>query len=106
MADRTTEPRGTPSTLAGVPPRSPRARDLAPTDQLKSEIDQEHEPSALDPDDDLRSPHTRPRTHGAVQREAPEQTPEAFDGEADEIGIEIDNAIERPQCGDAGRRSD
>jgi len=105
MPDRRTEPRGTPSTLAGVPPRGPRAKDLAPTDQLKSEMDQEHEASALDPEDDLRSPHTRPRTRGPVQREPPEQTSEAHDGEADEIGIEIDNAIERPQTDDAGRRS-
>jgi hypothetical protein len=102
MPDNAEEPRGTPSIQAGVPPR---ARNLAPTDQLKSEIDQEHEASALDAEDDLRSPHTRPRTQGAVQPEPPERTPEALDGEADEIGIEIDNAIERPQTGDAGRRS-
>lgn len=34
---------------------------------------------------------------GVVQPEAPEDTPEARDGLADEIGIEIDNAIERPR---------
>jgi len=96
MADRPEEPRGMPSILAGVPPR---ARNVAPTDQLKSEMDQEHEASALDEKDDLRSPQTRPRVQGAVRPEAPEHTREALDGEADEIGIEIDNALERPQDG-------
>lgn len=65
-------------------------------------------PHRSDPDqelDTLRSPHERPRVRGQAVPEAPERTPEAHDGEADEIGIEIDNAIERPQEGDAGRRS-
>lgn len=43
---------------------------------------------------------------GVVQPDGAEDTPEALEGEADEIGIEIDNAIERPRTGDAGRRSD
>lgn len=42
---------------------------------------------------------------GIVHPEGAENTPEAQEGLADEIGIEIDNAIERPRDGDAGRRS-
>ncbi|MBC7767512.1 MAG: hypothetical protein H7124_01860 [Phycisphaerales bacterium] len=45
----------------------------------------------------LRTPDKRPLVHGEVRPEAAERTPEAQDGLADEIGIEIDNAIERPQ---------
>ncbi len=48
----------------------------------------------------LARPHPKRITHGAVRPEAPEDTPEAREGLADEIGIEIDNARERPQPGD------
>jgi len=45
----------------------------------------------------LRTPQTRPLVFGKVAPELPEQTPEAQQGLADELGIEIDNAIERPK---------
>lgn len=43
----------------------------------------------------LARPHPERITHGAVRPEAPEDTPEAREGLADEIGIEIDNARAR-----------
>ena len=41
----------------------------------------------------LARPHPKRITHGAVRPEAPEDTPEAREGLADEIGIEIDNGM-------------
>lgn len=37
------------------------------------------------------------RKFGVAEREPAEDTPEALEGEADEIGIEIDHASQRPQ---------
>lgn len=48
----------------------------------------------------LARPHPERVTRGAVQPEAPENTPEAREGSADEVGIEIDSARERPQQSD------
>ena len=83
----TNEPLGTPSILAGVPPR-PRKR--AHTEQLESEIEQQHEESALDRD-------------GEVNPERPVNSART-ENAADQEGIEIDNAIERPQEGQPGQR--
>ncbi len=65
--------------------------------------------AGLPPDnrDDLSVDGAKPEhfARGVVRPETPESTPEAREGLADEIGMEIDNAIERPRDGDAGRRS-
>lgn len=76
------EPRGTPSTRAGVTPLRPR-RDATRTEQLESEIEQKHELSALDRD-------------GVVRPERPKESRRS-DGTADQTGIETDHAKERPQ---------
>ncbi len=47
--------------------------------------------------DNIRTPDQRPKTFGKVQPEQREQTQEAEQGLADETGIEVDNAIERPK---------
>lgn len=57
------------------------------------------------PEAPLPRPRPELKTYGVVRPEAAENTPEAHEGLADETGIEIDNAIERPKDGDAGRRS-
>ena len=77
---RRDKPRGTPSILAGAPPR-PR-RDGSMTEQLESEIDQQHEDSALDRDGEVRPerPVNSRRTEDTV----------------DQAGIEIDHESERP----------
>lgn len=60
MSDRP-ETRGTPSTLAGVPPKRPaHTRDVAVTDQLESEINQQHEASALDDEEPAERPEAQP----------------------------------------------
>jgi hypothetical protein len=76
------EPRGTPSTRAGVEPLRPQ-RDATRTEQLESEIEQEHEESALDRD-------------GEVRPERPVNSRRS-DGTADQAGIETDHEKERPQ---------
>lgn len=85
--NRKQKPRGTPSILAGAPPL-PR-RDGSVTEQLESEMDRQHEDSALDRDGEVRP--ERPVKSGHT-----EDTP-------DQTGIEIDNAIERPQQGQPGQ---
>lgn len=77
---RRDKPRGTPSILAGAPPL-PR-RDGSVTEQLESEIDQQHEDSALDRDGEVRP--ERPVNSGRSE------------GTADQAGIEIDHESERP----------
>lgn len=88
MTIRRDEPSGAPGLRIGASMKRGRLRGGdARTDQLQSEIDQEHEPSTLDRD-------------GEVEREPAENTREARDGEADETGIEIDHAAERPRTPD------
>ncbi len=77
---RRDKPRGTPSILAGAPPL-PR-RDGSVTEQLESEIDQQHEDSALDRDGEVRP--ERPVNSGRSE------------GTADQAGIEIDHEADRP----------
>lgn len=84
---RRDKPRGTPSILAGAPPRA--RRDGSVTEQLESEMAQQHEDSTLDRDGEVRP--ERP-----VKSSRTEDTP-------DQTGIEIDNAIERPQEGQPGQ---
>jgi hypothetical protein len=80
--DRKDEPRGTPGILAGAPPRPRPRRDGAITEQLDSEIEQQHEESALDRDGEVRP--ERPVESGRTEHTA------------DQTGIEIDHADEPP----------
>lgn len=78
------EPRPISSPLTGGGPRPPQgAEDGAVTEQLKSEMDQQHEESALDRDGEVKP--ERPVNSGRSERRA------------DRAGIEIDHAKERPQ---------
>lgn len=93
MNERPEQPSGTPGLRNGANTKRGRLRGGdARTDQIQSEIDQELEPSALDRDEDERR-----GAEGRVQPEPPENTRAAREGEADEIGIEIDHAAERPR---------
>lgn len=96
------EPRGTPSIRAGAPSAPPR--DLGVTDQQQSEIDQVHEPSALDRENPADGPMQERRKLGVAQPDWPDAN-DKYSDTPDQQGIEIDNAIERPQEGGEGRRS-
>ena len=76
-------PRHAPNPLTGGGPLGPRKpEEDAVTDQLQSEIDQQHEESALD-------------RHGEVRPERPVNSGRS-EGTADQAGIEIDHKAERP----------
>lgn len=85
---------GTPSLHAGLPPL--RASEGETTEQLQSEIDGVHEPSALDRANPADGPMQARRKRGRAAPEHPDAADPAGDT-PDREGIEIDNAIERPR---------
>jgi hypothetical protein len=102
MSGERPEPVGTPSILAGAPPRSKAGGDGAHTEQLDSEIEQVHEPSALDRENPADGPMQERRKSGVAAPERLVNSPRT-DDTPDQQGIEIDNAIERPQEGQPGQ---
>jgi hypothetical protein len=90
------EPAGTPSILAGAPSRRAARDDGNHTEQLESEIEQVHEPSALDEENPADGPMQERRKAGVAAPERPVKS-RRTDNTPDQRGIEIDHESERPQ---------
>jgi hypothetical protein len=102
MSGERSKPMGTPSILSGVPPHTTDRENGSHTEQLDSEIDQSHEPSALDRENPADGPMQERRKSGVAAPERPVHSART-DDTPDQQGIEIDNAIERPQEGQPGQ---
>lgn len=92
MSGERPEPVGTPSILAGS--QAPRDAD-GHSEQLESEIEQAHEPSALDRDNPADGPMQDRRESGVASPERPAHSTRT-DNTPDQQGIEADHQSERP----------
>ncbi|MGD9980477.1 MAG: hypothetical protein AB7H66_10425 [Hyphomonadaceae bacterium] len=96
MTGERPEPTGPPSIVAGArAPQRPRD-DGSRSEQLNSEIEQKHKPSALDRENPADGPMQDRRKPGVAEPERPVHSSRT-DDTRDQQGIETDNAIERPQ---------